>query len=78
MDSPSSGCEERYQFVVSALNPDSNYWAIIGFGDYPTARHFVYDCNPESLGWLIGIAPGSFYMGDKKYKWLVYFHVDRA
>ena len=51
---------------------------IIARDNSPTTEHFVYDCKIDAVKALLSIAPADFYLGDKKYAWLVYFKVDRA
>jgi hypothetical protein len=60
------------------LDTGINYWVVVVVGDGSMAQPFVFDCKPTAMEQLIAIAPGDFYIGDKKYAWLVYFAVDRA
>jgi hypothetical protein len=53
------------------------YWVVIVLGKASMAERFVYDCKPTGMEHLIAIAPGDFFIADKKYGWLVYFNVDR-
>ena len=63
--------------LINGLDPNTNYWAVIAFGDYPTAHQYLYDCRPDALLALLAMAPANFFIGDKKYRWLVYFQVDQ-
>lgn len=62
---------------IKKLSPDTNYWVVIVYGDYPTSKHLVYDCKLNSLEALLGFTIGDFYIIDKKYNWLSYFKIDR-
>jgi hypothetical protein len=64
--------------AISALDRATNYWVVIVLGEGSMTERFVYDCKPAVMGRLAGIAPGDYYIGDKKYGWLVYFSVDRT
>ena len=64
--------------ALSLLDTNSNYWVVVVVGDGSMAQPFVFDCKPIAMEQLIAIAPGDFFIGDKKYAWLVYFAVDRA
>jgi hypothetical protein len=62
---------------ISKLDPASNYWTVIVLGEASEARQLVYDCTPAAMEHLISVAPADFYIGDKKYQWLVYFNMNR-
>ena len=64
--------------VISTLDPATNYWVVIVLGDASMAQQFVYDCKPAAIEHLAAIAPGDFYIGDKKYQWLVHFKMDQT
>lgn len=64
--------------AISALDRAANYGFVVVVGDASLAELFVYDCRPAAMGRLTAIAPGDFFIGDKKYGWLVYFRVDRT
>ena len=63
--------------VIIDLDPTTNYWAVIVSKDSPTAHQYLYDCRPDALLDLLSMAPASFFIGEKKYRWLVYFRVDQ-
>lgn len=63
--------------VINGLDPTTNYWVVIVSKDYPTAHQYLYDCRPDALLALLSMAPANFFIGDKKYRWLVYFRVDQ-
>ena len=63
--------------VINGLDPTTNYWAVIIFRDHPTAHQYLYDCRPDALLALLSMAPANFFIGDKKYRWLVYFRLDQ-
>jgi hypothetical protein len=58
---------------IGKLDPDRSYWAIFVRGDYPTAKHIVFECKPSVIEALLAITRGDFFIGDKKYNWLVHF-----
>jgi hypothetical protein len=60
---------------ISRLDPATNYWVIIVLGEASMAQQLVYDCRPAAIEQLAAIAPADFYIGDKKYGWLVYCKV---
>ncbi len=60
--------------AISTLDPGTNYWVVIVLGNASMAQQLVYDCKPAAMEQLAAIAPGDFYIGDKKYQWLVYFN----
>lgn len=59
--------------MLSLLANNTNYWVVMLMGNFPTAKRHVYDCNPASLKDLIRLSEYSFFIVDKKYKWLTYF-----
>ena len=63
--------------AISTLDPAANYWVVIVLGDASMAQQLIYDCKPAALVQLVAIAPGNFFIGDKKYRWLVYFNMNR-
>lgn len=63
---------------ISKLDSAQNYWVIIVFADNPTSRQYIYDCSPEAIKAILSIAPADFYIGHKKYEWLIYCKVNRA
>ncbi|HEV2482413.1 MAG TPA: hypothetical protein VGS79_22265 [Puia sp.] len=63
--------------VINGLDPTTNYWVVIVSRDSPTAQQYLYDCRPDALLALLSMAPASFFIGDKKYRWLVYFRMDQ-
>jgi hypothetical protein len=63
---------------ISKLNHVTNYWVVIGLGNDSMTQLLVYDCKPAAIKDLAAIAPGDFYVGDKKYQWLVYFSMDKT
>lgn len=63
--------------LISQLDPTTNYWAIIVLGNASMAEQLIYDCKPGAMEHLIAIAPADFYIVDIKYRWLVYFNVNR-
>ena len=63
---------------ISTLDPAANFWVVIVLGDPSMAQQLLYDCKPAAVIQLVAIAPGNFFIGDKKYKWLVYFSVNRT
>jgi hypothetical protein len=65
---------EKVNSEIDRLENSYNYWAIFTHGDYPTAKQVVYDCKPIVIKALIEISTGDFFIGDKKYNWLVQFH----
>lgn len=69
---------EAVPTAVSTLDPAANYWVVIVKGDTSMAQQLVYDCKPAPMVQLIAIAPGNFFIGDKKYQWLVYFDINRT
>jgi hypothetical protein len=64
--------------AMSTLDPAKNYWVVIVLGNASMAQHLVYDCKPAAMEYLVAIAPGDFFIGDKKYQWLVYFNANRS
>lgn len=58
---------------IDRLDSNCNYWVVYVHGDHPTAKHVLYDCKPRVIEALINISTGDFFIGDKKYKWLVQF-----
>jgi hypothetical protein len=64
--------------AISALDRATNFWVVVVLGEASMAERFVYDCRPTTMGRLTAIAPGDFFIGDKKYGWLVYFKCDRV
>jgi len=61
---------------ISKLDISQNYWVFIVFVNNPTSKLYVYDCNVDAIRALLSIAPSDFYIGHKKYEWLVYFKKD--
>jgi hypothetical protein len=59
--------------TISALDRETNYWVVVVLGEGSMAERFVYDCRPAAIGRLTAIAPEDFFIGAKKYGWLVYF-----
>lgn len=59
---------------IDRLDSNCNYWVVLVLGDYPSAKQVVYDCKPIVIRALIEIGTGNFFIGDKKYNWLVQFH----
>lgn len=60
---------------IGKLDPDCSYWAVFVRGDYPTAKHVVFECKPSVIEAILAITRGDFFIGDKKYNWLVHFKV---
>jgi hypothetical protein len=58
---------------MDRLDLNCNYWVVLVHGDHPTAKQVVYDCKPMVIEALIKINTGYFFIGDKKYNWLVQF-----
>jgi len=67
--------KQEIEGEVSKLDNSVNYWAVIVLQNGPTAKHYVYDCSTDALKMLLAIAPCDFYIGSKKYEWLIYFKV---
>ncbi|MDO6433640.1 hypothetical protein Q4E93_23720 [Flavitalea sp. BT771] len=63
---------------ISRLDASQNYWMFVVLADNPTSRQYVYDCNTAALRELLSIAPADFYIGHKKYEWLVFFEVSHT
>ncbi len=64
--------------AISTLDPAANYWVVIVLGDSSMVQQLIYDCKPAAIVQLVAIAPGNFFIGDKKYQWLVYFNKNRT
>jgi hypothetical protein len=62
---------------LKKLNKDVNFWVVVTFGNDPTSNNWVYDCKIYSMEALLSIASGDFYIVEKKYKWMVFFEMDR-
>jgi len=63
---------------ISKLDRTQNYWVIILFADNLSSRQYIYDCSPEAIKAILSIAPADFYIGHKKYEWLIYCKVNRT
>lgn len=61
---------------LNKLDINVSYWVVIQAQNNPTAKHFIYECRPNSLELLISITSGDFYIIDKKYQWLTFFKID--
>ena len=61
-----------YKSWLDKLDPNVNYWTVITL-----AKHYVYDCKPNSLKALVSFWQDDFFIVDKKYNWLSYFEVDK-
>lgn len=61
---------------IKRLETDKNYWVVVVNGNYPTAKHLVFDCKVNSLRALLSFISADFYIIDKRYNWLVLFKTD--
>ncbi len=61
---------------LDKLDRDKNYWAVLTIGTQPTAKQLIYDCKPTVISRLAMLSGADFYIVDKKYAWLSYFHID--
>jgi hypothetical protein len=61
---------------IQKLNRATNYYVVIVTGNSPTSKQLIYDCKPNSMEFLLSMAPGHFYIIDKKYKWLTFFKIN--
>ena len=60
---------------IGKLNSTMNYWLVVG-GDVPTSKLLVYDCKVTPMKSVISLTNSSFFIVDKKYKWLTFFQVN--
>jgi hypothetical protein len=63
----------QLESFVSHLDNASSYWTVIVLGNDESAKHFVYDCKPNSLKALTALQPLDFFLADKKYLWFTFF-----
>lgn len=58
---------------LAKLDAEQNYWLILP-GNNPTTKYLLYDSKPYVIVKLLKLRVGDFYLGDKKYNWLMHFH----
>lgn len=58
---------------IGKLDPECNYWAVFVRGNYSNAKHIVFECKPSVIETILALTAGDFFIGDKKYNWLVHF-----
>ena len=57
---------------LTVLDPEQNYWVVL-VEALPGKIARVYDAKPAGILTLVSLWQGNFYIGDKKYNWLVHF-----
>jgi hypothetical protein len=61
---------------IDRINENQNHWVVVVMNNGPTGKQYVYDCRPKAIAGLTSIAPGDFFIIDKKFGWLTYFERD--
>ncbi|AYB33342.1 hypothetical protein [Chryseolinea soli] len=57
---------------LTVLDPKQNYWIVLAEA-LPGKTARVYDAKPAVILTLVSLWQVDFYIGDKKYNWLVHF-----
>ena len=55
------------------LDDNCNYWTVVVAGTEENGKYYVYDCKKNAVISLVTMSKNSFFIIDKKYKWLVCF-----
>jgi len=66
----------QFDQFLNKLDVGTNYWIVV-FDDRLTVKQMIYDGKPAVISQLASMAGGSFFIVDKKYTWLTWFHLDR-
>ncbi|MDX2302983.1 MAG: DUF6756 family protein [Microscillaceae bacterium] len=62
---------------LEGLDPNKKYWTILASKSNPSTKHYLYDTKVNSMIALLNLKLDDFFIADKKYEWLIYFHIDR-